>query len=421
MRYGFDYRADRFHIEGVSVEKITAALGTPCYVYSYAALKHSFMTLADSFAEREVAICYSVKANSNLAVLRTFASLGAGFDIVSGGELRRVLLAGGDPSKIVFSGVGKTKEEMKYAIEAGILFFNVESEAELCALDAVGRAIGKRAPVAIRVNPDIDPKTHPYISTGLKKSKFGIEIERAPQVYRDASLMQGLEIVGLDAHIGSQIFDLSPFAESVRKLTRLADSLRRDGINIRYVDIGGGLGINYKNDETPPHPKQYAEIIGREFSGDYKLILEPGRSLVGNAGALLTKVLYIKEGSQKKFVIVDAAMNDLIRPAFYDSYHEIVPAKKLEGADYETADVVGPICESGDFLAKDRALPNVSAGDVLVVLSAGAYGFVMSSNYNTRPRVPEALVRDGEFFTVRDRETVEDLIRGERIPDFLRD
>jgi diaminopimelate decarboxylase len=329
------------------------------------------------------------------------------------------LRADGDPSKIVFSGVGKTEEEMKAAIEAGILFFNVESIEELYVLNGVARGLGKKARIALRVNPDIDPKTHPYISTGLKKSKFGIEIDSAVEVYKKAADMEGIEIVGLDAHIGSQIFDLSPFMESVRKLVKLADVLRKEGVNIQYIDIGGGLGIKYKKEDSPPHPKEYADIIMKEMDNSYGLILEPGRSLVGNAGALLTKVLYLKEGKSKNFVVVDAAMNDLIRPAFYDSYHEILTADKNFGDD-ETVDIVGPICESGDFFAKDRHLPKVKKDDLLVILSAGAYGFAMSSNYNTRPRVPEVIVRGGEFFVVREREKYEDLIRGEAIPDRLR-
>jgi diaminopimelate decarboxylase len=419
MQYGFRYKDNDFYVEGVPLKEIAQAVGTPCYIYSYSTLVENFNVLRDAFSRIDPLICYSVKANSNLSILKTFAKLGAGFDIVSGGELIRVLRADGDPSKIVFSGVGKTEEEMKAAIEAGILFFNVESIEELYVLNGVARGLGKKARIALRVNPDIDPKTHPYISTGLKKSKFGIEIDSAVEVYKKAADMEGIEIVGLDAHIGSQIFDLSPFMESVRKLVKLADVLRKEGVNIQYIDIGGGLGIKYKKEDSPPHPKEYADIIMKEMDNSYGLILEPGRSLVGNAGALLTKVLYLKEGKSKNFVVVDAAMNDLIRPAFYDSYHEILTADKNFGDD-ETVDIVGPICESGDFFAKDRHLPKVKKDDLLVILSAGAYGFAMSSNYNTRPRVPEVIVRGGEFFVVREREKYEDLIRGEAIPDRLR-
>ncbi|MBI2487574.1 MAG: diaminopimelate decarboxylase [Deltaproteobacteria bacterium] len=419
MQYRFGYKDNDFYVEDVSLKEIAQAVGTPCYIYSYSTLVENFNVLRDAFSRIDPLICYSVKANSNLSVLKTFAKLGAGFDIVSGGELIRVLRADGDPSKIVFSGVGKTEEEMKAAIEAEILFFNIESIEELYVLNGVAKGLGKKARIALRVNPDIDPKTHPYISTGLKKSKFGIEIDRAVEVYKKAAGMEGIEIVGLDAHIGSQIFDLSPFMESVRKLVKLADVLRKEGINIQYIDIGGGLGIKYKKEDSPPHPKGYADIIMKEMDNSYGLILEPGRSLVGNAGALLTKVLYLKGGKSKNFVVVDAAMNDLIRPAFYDSYHEILTVDKSLGDD-EIVDIVGPICESGDFFAKDRRLPKVKKDDHLVILSAGAYGFVMSSNYNTRPRVPEVIVRGGEFFVVREREKYEDLIRGEVIPDRLR-
>ncbi len=419
MQSCFRYQDNSFYIEDVSVKEIAQTVGTPCYIYSYSTLVESFKVLNESFSRVDPLICYSVKANSNLAVLKTFAKLGAGFDIVSGGELIRVLRVGGDPSKIVFSGVGKTEEEMKAAIEAGILLFNVESIEELYALNDVATRLKKRARIALRVNPDIDPKTHPYISTGLKKSKFGIEIEKAVEVYRKTSAMRGVEVIGLDAHIGSQIFDLVPFMESVRKLVKLAEVLRKEAINIKYIDIGGGLGIKYKKQDSPPHPKKYADIIIKEIDSSYKLILEPGRSLVGNAGALLTKVLYSKKGTFKKFVIVDAAMNDLIRPAFYDSYHDILTADKRSGEN-EIADVVGPICESGDFFAKDRLLPMVKKDDLLVILSAGAYGFAMSSNYNTRPRVPEVMVKGEEFFIVRQRENYQDLMRGEVIPDSLR-
>ncbi len=419
MWRGFDYKNGEFHVEDVPVKEIARSVGTPCYIYSYSVLRDNFSLLSEAFSGIDALICYSVKANSNLAVLKTFASLGAGFDIVSGGELRRVLKAGGDPSKVVFSGVGKTEEEMELAIDAGILFFNIESTEELYVLNKVANGLGKKARVAIRVNPDIDPKTHPYISTGLKKSKFGIEIDKAVEVYKGAAGMSGIEVVGLDAHIGSQIFDLSPFAASVKKLVDLAEVLRGEGIEIRYIDIGGGLGIRYKKEDVPPDPAQYAKLIIKEIDAKYKLLLEPGRWLVGNAGALLTKVLYIKQGTTKRFVIVDAAMNDLIRPAFYDSYHEIVTAD-ADLENEEVVDIVGPVCESGDFLAQDRKLPWVAKDDLLVVLSAGAYGYVMSSNYNTRPRVPEVMVNGKEFYVVKERETYEDLIRGESIPDFLK-
>lgn len=420
MWYDFQYKGGGYYVEDVPIKEIADAVGTPCYVYSNSALEGDFDVFRDAFSDINPLICFSVKANSNLAVLKTFTNLKIGFDVVSGGELFRVLRVGGDPSKVVFSGVGKTEEEMKSAIEAGILFFNVESIEELQLLNNVAKGIGKKARIALRVNPDIDPKTHPYISTGLKKSKFGIEIGKAVDVYKEAARMEGIEVVGIDAHIGSQIFQLDPFVESLKKLIELGDALGKEEINVQYVDLGGGLGITYEESEMPPHPKEYADVIKREISGTpYKLVLEPGRALVGNAGILLTTVLYVKKGASKKFVVVDAAMNDLVRPAFYDSYHEIVTADESLG-DEEVVDVVGPVCESGDFFAKDRGLPKVKRGDLLAILSAGAYGFAMSSNYNTRPRAPEVMVRGEEFFVVRGRETYEDLIRGEIIPDFMK-
>ncbi len=420
MWYDFQYKGGEYYVEDVPIKEIADAVGTPCYVYSNSALEGDFDVFRDAFSDINPLICFSVKANSNLAVLKTYANLKIGFDVVSGGELFRVLRAGGDPSKVVFSGVGKTEEEMESAIKAGILFFNVESVEELHLLNSVAKGVGKKARIALRVNPDIDPKTHPYISTGLQKSKFGIEIGKAVDVYREAARMEGIEVVGIDAHIGSQIFQLEPFVESLKKLIELGDALGKEGINIQYVDIGGGLGISYKEGEMPPHPKEYADVIKREIIGTpYKLVLEPGRALIGNAGILLTKVLYVKRGASKKFIVVDAAMNDLIRPAFYDSYHEIVAADESLG-DEEIVDVVGPVCESGDFFAKDRGLPKVKRGDLLAILSVGAYGFTMSSNYNTRPRVPEVMVRGEEFFVVRERERYEDLVRGEAIPDFLK-
>ena len=418
MHYSYRYRDGEFYVEDVPVRKIAEAAGTPCYIYSYAVLRDAFLSYKDAFSGIDALLCYSVKANSNLAILNVFARLGAGFDIVSLGELIRVKRAGGDTSKVVFSGVGKTEEEMRAAIEAGILFFNVESVEELRLLNEVGKKLGRKAPVALRVNPDIDPKTHPYISTGFRESKFGIEIGKALEVYEEASTMDGVRVTAIDAHIGSQIFELAPFADSLTKLVSLADDLIDKGIDIEYIDIGGGLGISYKMDEIPPHPKEYAEVITGLIGGKpYKLVLEPGRSLVGNAGILVMKVLYLKEGTAKKFVIVDAAMNDLIRPAFYESYHEILTVRGPAGA-VEKVDVVGPICESGDFLAKDRKFPGVKSGDLLAVMSAGAYGFAMSSNYNTRPRVPEVLVKGGEFRVVRKRETYDEMLSGETLPDF---
>ena len=419
MPFSVEYKNNDLYMESVSVADIASAVGTPCYIYSQQAIENSFNAYINSLGDLDPLICYSTKANSNLAVLKLYSNLGAGFDIVSGGELKRVLLAGGDTSKVVFSGVGKTDTEIREAIEAEILFFNIESVDELHAINRVAESMGRKAPIAIRVNPDIDPKTHPYISTGFKKSKFGIEIASSVDVYREASKMNGINIIAIDAHIGSQIFELSSFNDSLQKLTDLADSLAEENIDIRYIDIGGGLGITYSRDESPPSMDEYAGIIKKHLEGKpYRPVIEPGRSLIGNAGIMVTSVLYNKEGSAKNFIIIDAAMNDLIRPAFYDSHHEIIPVKQNENKT-KTVDIVGPICESGDFLATDREFPSVKSGDLLAVLSAGAYGFVMSSNYNTRARAAEVLVNGESFNTIKGRENFEDLIRGEKIPGYL--
>ena len=416
----FQYTDGELYVEKVPVRKICEDFGTPVYIYSHNSIRSSFLEYKDAFSEIDPLICYSVKANSNISVLRVFASMDSGFDIVSSGELRRVIAAGGDTSKVVFSGVGKTEEEIEAAIRSRILFFNVESEAELQKINDVAVSLGERAPVAIRVNPDINPDTHPYISTGFEKSKFGIGIEKAVDVYRNASLMGGIEIRGIDAHIGSQIFDLSSFSESISKLVYLADRLGSDGIEISYIDIGGGLAISYEGGEKPPAKSEYAQVFEEQLSDtSYGLVLEPGRSIVGNAGIMSTRVLYVKEGSSKKFVIVDAAMNDLVRPAFYDSFHRIEPVRVGGSGSREVVDIVGPICESGDFLARDRSFPEVSAGELLAVFSAGAYGFVMSSNYNTRPRAAEVLVSGERYCEIRARETLEDLLRPESIAEFL--
>lgn len=413
------YLNDELYIENVSINRISLEVGTPCYIYSYNSMKESFEGYTEAFKELDPLICYSAKASSNIALLRTFSNMGAGFDIVSGGELKRVLKAGGDASRVVFSGVGKTEDEIAESINANILFFNVESEEELEKINEVAIRLDKKAPIAVRVNPDISPDTHPYISTGFRKSKFGIEINRAIEVYRNASKMKGIEIKAIDAHIGSQIFDLSSFSDSVSKLVDLANKLAIQGINISYIDIGGGLGIQYEEDENPPDKSDYANIFIKHLKGKpYRLVLEPGRSLMGNSGIMTTTVLYRKYGTDKKFVIVDGAMNDLLRPSFYNSYHKIIPVNR-SGSDYETVDIVGPICESGDFLAKDREFPRVSPGEILAVFSAGAYGFAMASNYNTRPRAAEVLVKDDKFYVIKEREKFEDLIRGETVPDFL--
>lgn len=414
----FQRRNGELHAEDVPLREIAARVGTPCYVYSLATLQRHYRVFDGAFAGIPHLVCFSVKANANLAVLRTFAREGSGFDIVSGGELFRALRAGADPGRIVFSGVGKARDEIRAALEAGILMFNVESAGELEVLSEEARATGRRARVALRVNPDVDPQTHPYIATGLRQSKFGIHIERSIEDYRRARSLPGLDVVGIDCHIGSQLTTVPPFVDAVARIRELAGRLRTEGFDIRYVDMGGGLGITY-NDEQPPAPEEYARALVEGLDGlDVTLILEPGRVIVGNAGILLTRVLYLKSTAEKNFVVVDGGMNDLIRPALYGSYQAIEPVCARDG-DGLTADVVGPVCESGDFLARDRRLPPVEPGDLLAVMSAGAYGFVMASNYNARPRPPEVLVAGPELHVVRRRETLEDLVRGERIPDFL--
>jgi len=414
----FSYKNGEFYVEDVPVSEIADQVGTPCYVYSYKFIEDTYNEYKEAFSEIEPIICYSAKANSNLSILKVFSSLDCGFDIVSVGELKKVLTIGADPKKIVFSGVGKTRDEIIAAIEAEILFFNVESVDELEFINEIAISIEKKARISLRVNPNINPKTHPYISTGFKKSKFGIEINKAFEVYKDCVNKQGLQVVGIDAHIGSQIFEITPFIDSLIKLIELADRLLNEGINIQYIDIGGGLGIKYENEEQPLSKTKFANAIIKELNGKpYKIVLEPGRSLIGNGGIMLTRVLYNKIGTEKKFIIIDAAMNDLIRPAFYDSYHEIVTAKQ-NNSNKDIFDIVGPICESGDFLAKDRQFPTVSKDDLLVVKSAGAYGFVMSCNYNSRPRVAEVFVKGDKYFTIKQRESFEDLIKGEEVVDF---
>jgi len=414
----FSYKNGEFYAEDVPVSEIADQVGTPCYVYSYKFIEDTYNEYKEAFSKIEPIICYSAKANSNLSILKVFSSLDCGFDIVSVGELKKVLKIGADPKKIVFSGVGKTKEEIVAATRAEILFFNVESVDELEFINEIAISIEKKARISLRVNPNINPKTHPYISTGFKKSKFGIEINKAFEVYKDCVNKQGLQVVGIDAHIGSQIFEITPFIDSLIKLIELADRLLNEGLNIQYIDIGGGLGIKYENEEQPLSKTKFANAIIKELNGKpYKIVLEPGRSLIGNGGIMLTRVLYNKIGTEKKFIIIDAAMNDLIRPAFYDSYHEIVTAKQ-NNSNKDIFDIVGPICESGDFLAKDRQFPSVSKDDLLVVKSAGAYGFVMSCNYNSRPRVAEVFVKGDKYFTIKQRESFEDLIKGEEVVDF---
>lgn len=414
----FQYREGELYVEEVPLSHVAESVGTPVYVYSRAALEGQFESLSRTFAAVRHLICYSVKANSNLAVLRTFARRGSGFDIVSAGELHRVQQAGGDTGKVVYSGVGKSPEEVRAALRAGILMFNVESLAELEMLDAVAAEEGRLAPVALRINPDVDPKTHPYIATGLRKSKFGVPMAEALAAYERARRLRNLKIIGLDCHIGSQLTELAPFRDALSRIRDLCEQLIREGYDVKLIDVGGGLGIRYRN-ETPPSFAEYAQTVIESlqpFAGT--IVLEPGRSLVGNAGVLLTKVQYLKSTAEKNFVVVDAGMNDLIRPSLYGSYQEIRPVRP-NGTDRSIVDVVGPVCESGDFLARDRELPQVRPGDVLAVMSAGAYGFVMASNYNTRPRAAEVLVDGSVFSVVRLRETYEDLLRGERIPSWL--
>ena len=419
----FEYRNGEMFAEGVPVKRIAKEVGTPAYVYSLATLKRHFQVFDRAFSAVPHIVCFSVKANSNIALLRAFAKEGGGFDIVSGGELFRALRADADPKKIVFSGVGKKKDEIEYALKSGILMFNVESDDEMVTLNEIAGGIGKKAPISLRINPDVDPQTHPYISTGMKKAKFGVDIKRSLENYKRAVSMPNLEVVGVDCHIGSQLTSLSPFVDALARVREYLDrvlvgSLKREGVQIRYLDLGGGLGISYK-DERPPHPEEYARAIIQGLEGlDVTLILEPGRVIVGNAGILITEVQYIKETDEKKFVIVDGGMNDLIRPALYGSYQAIQPVVEKNSAKI-VADVVGPICESGDFFAKDREIARPRRGDLLAVMSAGAYGFTMASNYNSHPKPPEILVDGDQYYVIRTRETMDDLIRGETIPAAL--
>lgn len=391
---------------------IAARFGTPTYVYSRAALESAFTAWQEALAGRRALVCYAVKANSNLGILSVFARLGAGFDIVSAGELARVLTAGGRADRIVFSGVGKTAAEMRIALEAGIRCFNVESAAELERLNAVAGELGSTAPIALRVNPDVDPKTHPYISTGLKGNKFGVAFADAFALYQRAAALPNLRVAGIACHIGSQLLDPAPMAEAAQKLLDLVDRLGAAGIALEHIDLGGGLGIRYR-DEMPPTVADYLAPLLAVFAGrEEELCFEPGRSLVGNAGLLLTRIEYLKPGETKNFAIVDAAMNDLARPALYDAWHEVVAVTPHDG-DEQVYEIVGPICESGDFLAHDRSL-KVNAGDLLAILSAGAYGMTMSSNYNTRPRAAEVLIDGSEMHEIRRRETVAELFAAER-------
>jgi diaminopimelate decarboxylase len=400
-------------LEQVPLLELAREYGTPLYVYSQTALTDAYHAYEQALADLPYLICYAVKANSNLAILQHFARLGAGFDIVSGGELARVQAAGGHASKIVFSGVGKTEGEMRSALQAGIRCFNVESEGELTRLNRVAKEMGKTAPVSLRVNPDVDPKTHPYISTGLKQNKFGIPIHQAQSLYMQAAALSNIKVAGVDCHIGSQLLDLSPIADALDRILELVDALALSGIELSHIDIGGGLGIRYR-DESPPDMAAYRTMLkSRLQARSQRLIVEPGRSLVGDAGLLLTRIEYVKYVDNKNFVVVDAAMNDLMRPALYDAFHDIVPVRDA-GDPSILCDVVGPVCESGDFIGLARNLP-AREGELLAILSAGAYGMSMSSNYNSRPRAAELLLNKNEIYLVRERETTEQLMAGERL------
>jgi diaminopimelate decarboxylase len=421
MTDAFTYRGAQLFAEGVALADIATSLGTPCYVYSRAHIEAQWRAFDHAFGARDHLVCYAVKANSNLAVLDVLARLGSGFDIVSVGELERVIAAGGDPGKVVFSGVGKGEHEMERALEVGIACFNVESDAELERLNEVAGRVGRHAPVSLRINPDVDARTHPYISTGLKENKFGIPMHDALAAFRRALELPHLRVLGVDCHIGSQLTELAPFADAVARVAALLDALVAGGLTLRHLDLGGGLGIRYR-DEQPPSPAAYvAALLERlDVHADkhrhLKIIIEPGRAIVGNAGVLLTRVQYLKHNEAKNFAIVDAAMNDLMRPALYDAWQDIIPVTRRDAA-FQRYDVVGPVCETGDFLGRDRAL-SLQSGDLLAVCSAGAYGSSMSSNYNTRPRGPEIMVDGAKFHVVRRRETVQELLLPEsRLPD----
>lgn len=411
----FTYVGGLLGAEGVSLSEVAERYDTPCYVYSRAAFEQRWRAFDQALGASPHLICYAVKANSSLAILNCLARLGSGFDIVSGGELERVLRAGGEAGKVVFSGVGKRRDEIRRALEAGIKCFNVESGAELEEINRVAQEAGRIAPVSLRVNPDIDVRTHPYIATGLRENKFGIPHESALELYQQIAAMRHLRVTGIDCHIGSQITDLAPFNDALGRLRTLVDLLTKQGITLEHIDIGGGLGIHYR-DETPPTTADFIQVVRGVFPGnDYELVMEPGRSIVGHAGVLLTRILYVKNTPHRNFVIVDAAMNDLLRPALYEAWHDIVPVKETQsGAAKERYDIVGPVCESGDFLGRDRALAP-AAGDLLAIRDAGAYGFSMSSTYNTRPRACEIMLDRGRMHEIRRRETIESLMSGETL------
>jgi diaminopimelate decarboxylase len=417
--HDFKYKNGELYCEDVPVRTVAQRVGTPFYLYSGNTLASHFRAFDDAFAGVPHLICFALKSNSNSAVLRLLGREGAGADIVSGGELFRALRAGIDPKKLVYAGVGKRREEIEYALKVGILMFNVESGDELLAIDRAAREMHSIARIALRVNPNIDAGTHPYISTGLKENKFGIPIEQALECYQIAKGLANVEVVGVHQHIGSQITEVRPFVDALEKLVGFVRELKAAGIDIQYINIGGGLGITYK-DETPPLPKEVAQAIRPLLKNcGCTIVMEPGRAIVGNAGILVTSALYHKDSGEKRFLIVDAGMNDLIRPSLYEAYHDIRPVIEPVAPAENLFDVVGPICESGDFLAKDRKMPEVKQGDLLAVMSAGAYGFSMSSNYNSRPRAAEVLVKGGDYAIVRERETYNDLIKGEKVPQWL--
>jgi diaminopimelate decarboxylase len=413
----FDYRDGVLHAEDVPIPTIAETVGTPLYCYSTATLTRHYHVFSEAFCDLDAMVCYAMKANSNQAVIRTMAELGAGMDVVSEGELRRALAAGVPARKIVFSGVGKTAREMSLALKEGIACFNVESEPELELLSEVAKRVGQRATVSIRVNPDVDAKTHHKISTGKAEDKFGISYKRAREVYARAAELPAIDVAGIDMHIGSQITELEPFEKAFRLMAELTEELRTDGHNIRHLDLGGGLGVPYRGtNDVPPHPDEYAAMVKRTLGHlNVKLVLEPGRMIVGNAGVLVSRVVYVKDGTEKHFVIQDAAMNDLIRPTLYDAYHEIIPVAEPSSPETMMADVVGPVCESGDYLAKGRRLPRLEQGDLLATMTAGAYGAVQASSYNTRPLIAEVLVKGGKWALVRPRQSYEELIGMDRL------
>ncbi len=410
----FEYRDGELFAEDVPVSQIAERFGSPSYVYSRATLERHFRAFDDALSGTDHFVCYAVKANSNLAVLQVLARLGAGFDIVSEGELFRVLRAGGEASRVVFSGVGKTRDEMRTALRAGIYCFNVESEYELQQLDEVARELQVRAPVSLRVNPDVDARTHPYISTGLKENKFGVDIATAERLYAQAATMPGIEMIGVASHIGSQLLEIKPFLDALERVLALVDRIEACGVKLRHIDVGGGLGVRYL-DENPPHPREWALAIKPRLAArGLRILTEPGRAIAGNAGILVTRVLGLKHTDAKAFAVVDAAMNDLLRPTLYQAWMNIVPVRPRSDAPEQRYDIVGPVCETGDWLGKDRELA-LAPGDLLAVRTAGAYGFVMASNYNSRPRVAEVLVDGSSAHLIRERETHEDLVRGEHL------